>query len=258
MTTTRTTSHALAALTTAAVATATLLSGMTTAAAAQPAPAQAPRTAGVSASLETNVPPTTAAGRSVSAKASRPRAHKKVVYLTFDDGPNRRYTPAVLAELKRHNAKATFFMIGSQARANPSLVRQVRAQGHAIGNHTDTHPWLTRLSPGAIGSQLRRADATLGRTRCMRPPGGFVNGSVRSVAKAGGKQVVMWTVDPADWARPGTARISGTILRNTRPGSIILMHDGGGPRDQSVAALRTVLPRLKAQGYRFETLPSCR
>ncbi|WP_083876288.1 polysaccharide deacetylase family protein [Kineosphaera limosa] len=191
-------------------------------------------------------------------KHPRPTKGGKVAYLTFDDGPDRRYTPQVLALLAKYDAKATFFMIGSQAQANRPLVARVRAHGHAIGNHTQTHPWLTKVSPATVRDQLRRADSVLGRTTCMRPPGGFVNGVVRNEARAQGKQVVLWSVDPSDWSRPGAPRITSTILSKTRPGSVILLHDGGGPRTQSVAALAQVLPRLKAQGYRFETLPACR
>lgn len=201
-----------------------------------------------------------AAAPAANSAAARPgaRRHRKVVHLTFDDGPDRRYTPGVLALLKRYDAKATFFMIGSQARANPSLLRAVRRQGHAIGNHTYSHPWLNRLSAPAVRDQLRRTDAVLGRTTCMRPPGGFVNGTVRSVARSHGKRVYLWTVDPSDWSRPGAARISSSVLKSTRPGSVVLLHDGGGRRTQTVTALSTVLARLSAQGYRFEKLPGCR
>lgn len=182
----------------------------------------------------------------------------KVAYLTFDDGPNPTYTPQVLALLKRYDAHATFFMIGSAAKANPSLVKRVRAEGHVVGNHTYSHPWLTHLNAGGVRDQLRRTDAAVGRTTCMRPPGGFVNNTVRNVAAAEGKRVVMWSVDPSDWARPGVQNIIGRIVPRTHVGSIVLMHDGGGPRTQTVTALATVLSRLSAQGYRFETLPACR
>lgn len=189
--------------------------------------------------------------------AAKPRRPTKVAYLTFDDGPDRRYTPEVLALLRRYDARATFFMIGSQARANPGLVTTVRRQGHAIGNHTYSHPWLNRLPASAVRDQLRRTDAVLGRTTCMRPPGGFVHETVRSVARAEGKRVTLWTVDPADWRRPGAARITASVLGSTRPGSVILLHDGGGSRTQTVAALSGVLSQLSAQGYRFEKLPGC-
>lgn len=191
-------------------------------------------------------------------KAKKARRGGKVAYLTFDDGPNARFTPQVLSLLKQYNAKATFFMIGSSAKANPALVRRVRAQGHAIGNHTYSHPWLNKLSAAGIRSQLTRTDAVIGRTTCMRPPGGFVNNTVRKVARSQGKSVVMWSVDTRDWARPGAGVVSRNALRPARNGSVILMHDGGGPRQQTIAGLRTVLKTMTAQGYRFEKLPACR
>lgn len=219
-------------------------------------PSQAASVAGTAPVTMTEAMPAQAAttGRARAAN----RRSSKVVYLTFDDGPSAQYTPQVLRVLKKHHAKATFFMIGTNARSNPALVRRVRAEGHAVGNHTWSHPWLTRLSSSQVRSQIQRTDKVIGRTRCVRPPGGFVSPGVRRTIAGTGKKVAMWTVDPRDWARPGQASIQRTILANTRSGSIVLMHDGGGPRAQSVAALDVVLSRLKARGYRFETLPACR
>lgn len=197
------------------------------------------------------------AGEAAPATATRPQRPAKVVYLTFDDGPSR-YTPQVLRVLSKHRARATFFMIGTQAAADPAMVRRVRAHGHTLGNHTYSHPWLTRISSAAVASQLRRTDAVLGHTTCLRPPGGFVNASVRRVARAQGKATVLWDVDPQDWRRPGVAAITRTITRQARPGAVILLHDGGGERSQSVAALDRALTTLRARGYRFAPLPACR
>ncbi len=182
----------------------------------------------------------------------------KVVYLTFDDGPDPRNTPQVLELLKRYDAKATFFMIGAAAKTHPALVQQVRAEGHLLANHTYTHPWLNRVSPAVISDQLRRTDTVLGRTACVRPPGGFVSASVHSIARREGKKIVMWTVDPKDWTRPGAAAITNRVMKATRPGGIVLLHDGGGARPQTVSALGVLLARLSAAGYRFETVPACR
>lgn len=179
------------------------------------------------------------------------------VYLTFDDGPSAGYTPQVLDLLAQYHAQATFFMIGSQAQAQPGLVARVRAAGHVIGNHTYSHPWLTTLATPAIGTQISSTSAVLGGTKCLRPPGGYVDARVRSVAAGLGQNVVLWTVDPQDWSRPGTAAITNTVLAKTRAGSIVLMHDGGGDRSQSVAALRTILATLAARGYGFQALPQC-
>ncbi|WP_168582930.1 polysaccharide deacetylase family protein [Gephyromycinifex aptenodytis] len=203
---------------------------------------------------------TAAPTRRSSSSPTRSRTSNKVVYLTFDDGPNRVTTPKVLALLKKHDAKATFFMVGDQAQGTgkAALVRRVRAAGHAVGSHTYSHPALTTLPSEQIRRELRRTDALIGRTTCMRPPGGATNSTVASIARTEGKRVVLWNVDTMDWRRPGAAAILTETMSSTRPGSVVLMHDGGGPRAQTVQALAEALPRLAAQGYRFETLPSCR
>ncbi|WP_316525969.1 polysaccharide deacetylase family protein [Kitasatospora brasiliensis] len=192
------------------------------------------------------------------AQAAGPKA-AKVVYLTFDDGPSPAYTPKVLATLSRSGVRATFFEIGQNVAAHPSVTAQVARQGHSVQNHTWSHPDLRKLSASALNAQVADTDrairAQTGRTpSCLRPPYGAVNGTVRSKASALGKQVVLWSVDPADWSRPGTAAIRSRVLDNVRPGSVILLHDGGGDRSQTVAALPTIISTLKARGYTFATL----
>jgi len=181
----------------------------------------------------------------------------RVVYLTFDDGPSASGTPQVLALLAEYGAQATFFMVGSQAQAAPDLVAQVRAAGHAVGNHTYHHPWLTNLSDSGIGQEITSTSRAVGGTSCLRPPGGFVDARVRSVAASLGQSLVMWTVDPQDWRRPGAAAIAGAVLDRATSGSIVLLHDGGRDRSQTVAALRTILATLSARGDVFRTLPQC-
>ncbi|MFJ9461649.1 polysaccharide deacetylase family protein [Kitasatospora sp. NPDC101447] len=183
----------------------------------------------------------------------------KVVYLTFDDGPSSAYTPKVLATLARYGVRATFFEIGQNVAAHPSLTAEVARQGHSVQNHSWSHPDLRRLSGSALDSQVSATDrairARTGRTpTCLRPPYGALNATVRSHAAALGKQVVLWSVDPADWSRPGTAAIRSRVLNSVRPGSVILLHDGGGDRSQTVAALPAVISTLKARGYGFATL----
>ncbi|MFD8704802.1 polysaccharide deacetylase family protein [Kitasatospora sp. NPDC059648] len=182
-----------------------------------------------------------------------------VVYLTFDDGPSPTYTPRILSILNRYGVHATFFEIGENVAAHPSLTAQVARQGHSVQNHSWSHPDLRRLSPASFNSQVGDTDrairAQTGRTpKCLRPPYGAVNGAVRSRAAALGKEVVLWSVDPADWSRPGAAAIRSRVLRNVRPGSVILLHDGGGDRSQTAAALPDILSTLKARGYGFATL----
>lgn len=205
------------------------------------------------------------AGPTAQAAPQAKKPHKspatKVAYLTFDDGPTATYTPQVLSILRQHRAKATFFMIGRQAAARPSIVRQVRAEGHAIGNHTWDHPSLPPLPAAKIASQFSTTNAVLGRrATCMRPPGGATSPRVAALAAKQGMNVMLWNVDTRDWSRPGPARI--TTAATTPPvrggAPIILFHDGGGDRSQTLAALPGVLDSLTRAGYRFETLPACR
>ncbi|WP_045697828.1 polysaccharide deacetylase family protein [Streptomyces rubellomurinus] len=201
-----------------------------------------------------------AAGTAVGLPAAEARAAGgKVVYLTFDDGPSPAYTPKVLAVLDRYGVRATFFEIGQNVSAHPGVTGQVARRGHSVQNHSWSHPDLRKLSGPAVDAQVRNTDrairAQTGRTpTCLRPPYGAVNATVRSRAAADGKQVVLWSVDPQDWARPGTAAIQSRVLRDVRPGSVILLHDGGGDRSQTVAALPAILSTLKARGYGFGVL----
>ncbi|MFJ3221432.1 polysaccharide deacetylase family protein [Kitasatospora sp. NPDC086801] len=183
----------------------------------------------------------------------------KVVYLTFDDGPSPTYTPRILGILARYGVRATFFEIGQNVAAHPALTGQVARAGHSVQNHSWSHPDLRRLSASAVNAQVTNTDkairARTGRTpSCLRPPYGAVDGAVRSRAAALGKQVVLWSVDPTDWSRPGTAAIQSRVLKAVRPGSVILLHDGGGDRSQTAAALPAILATLKARGYTFGTL----
>jgi peptidoglycan/xylan/chitin deacetylase (PgdA/CDA1 family) len=180
------------------------------------------------------------------------QADGKVVYLTFDDGPDPRWTPEVLAVLQAHNAHGTFFILAEHANEHPDLVDQVRAAGNTIGNHSVSHPQLPKLSPAQLHHQI--ADGV--RSKCFRPPYGATNAAVRAEIRRNGMQQVLWDVDPQDWARPGTPTIVQRALAGAHPGAIILMHDGGGNRAQTVAALNQVLTALSARGYTFATL-SC-
>ncbi|WP_350274166.1 polysaccharide deacetylase family protein [Kribbella sp. HUAS MG21] len=183
----------------------------------------------------------------------------KYVVLTFDDGPDPEYTPKVLDILAKYDAKATFFEIGQNVRKHPALTKRIHAAGHSVQNHTWTHADLRTLSATAFRQQLASTDeairAQTGSTpACLRPPYGGVNATVRQRARALGKDLVVWTVDSRDWTKPGTTAIVQRVLKNVHNGSVILMHDGGGNRTQTVAALPAILQALKAQGYGFRTL----
>jgi peptidoglycan/xylan/chitin deacetylase (PgdA/CDA1 family) len=180
------------------------------------------------------------------------QARGKVVYLTFDDGPDARWTPEVLGVLAKHGAHGTFFMLQQNASAHPELVQQVRAAGNSVGNHSISHPQLTKVSPAQLHRQVANGIAS----KCFRPPYGATNARVKAEIKRDGMQQVLWDVDTNDWKRPGSATIAQRVLAGAHPGAIILMHDGGGNRAQTVAALDQALTSLSARGYGFATL-SC-
>jgi peptidoglycan/xylan/chitin deacetylase (PgdA/CDA1 family) len=177
--------------------------------------------------------------------------HGKVLYLSFDDGPHAVWTPKVLQILRKHNAHATFFVLGSEAAKRPDLLDVERAAGHHIGNHTWDHPMLTKL-PAA---KMRQEIFSGVKSKCFRPPFRDTNAAVEATAKANHQRQVLWDVDTNDWKKPGAAAIEHAILIGARPGAIVLMHDGGGNRAETVAALDRALTKLQHQGYTFHSLP---
>lgn len=194
-------------------------------------------------------------GRTAAPNPPERAPRRGTVYLTFDDGPDPTWTPRVLEVLRRHGAHAVFFQVGRNVAAYPDLVRQVRAEGHLVGNHSWSHARLTGLRARAVRLQLDRTDAALGgRVRCVRPPYGATDARVAGLVEARGQRTVLWDVDPQDWARPGADRLVRRILREVHDGARILLHDGGGDRRQTVAALDLVLTRLTARGYAFGLL----
>ncbi|MEU8512380.1 polysaccharide deacetylase family protein [Kitasatospora sp. NPDC048722] len=186
---------------------------------------------------------------------------RKVVALTIDDGPDPRYTPAVLDLLQKYGIRATFFLIGENAVEHPALVREIADRGHHIANHTWTHPDLRHLSDAKVKDELERTSDLLLKTTGRQPtwfraPGGDWSDSSLRIAADLGLRNMAWSVDPRDWARPGTSAIIDTILKDVRPGSIVLNHDGGGDRSQTVAAIKAYLPVLVDSGYFFTAPPN--
>jgi peptidoglycan/xylan/chitin deacetylase (PgdA/CDA1 family) len=184
-----------------------------------------------------------------------------VVHLTFDDGPTPAWTPRVLELLARHRAQATFFVVGRNAAAHPELVGQAYAAGHGVGNHTWTHRRLTRLGEAALAAEVGTTSAAIQRAtgapvRCLRPPYATVDAASAGRAGALGLRLVMWDVDSNDWRRPGAGVIAGRVLGRVRSGDVVLLHDGGGDRSQTLAALEQILASLSARGFRFS--PLCR
>ena len=174
------------------------------------------------------------------------------VYLTFDDGPSP-HTAGVLRVLTARHATATFFQLGVQQRRFPAAADQVRRQGSRIGNHTYDHRDLTTLTAAGIRSELGRGPAAV----CVRPPYGATNTLVRRIIAARHQRQVLWSIDTQDWSRPGTGTIRARALAGVRAGSIVLLHDGGGDRSQTLAALPSILDELGARGYTVAALPYC-
>jgi peptidoglycan/xylan/chitin deacetylase (PgdA/CDA1 family)/putative cell wall-binding protein len=179
-----------------------------------------------------------------------------VVTLTFDDGPDPRWTPAIQAALDRAGVTATFFALGPSAERYPGVVRDLHAAGHRIAGHTWDHVEWTRLHATALAWQLDHTaevltSITATRVACVRPPYGSISERILMEADARGQATVLWSVDPQDWTRPGAATIAARVLSAARPGSVILLHDGGGDRSQTLAALPDIIAGLAARGLQI-------
>lgn len=184
----------------------------------------------------------------------------KIVYLTFDDGPNPMNSPRLLRLLAREHVPATFFLVGQYLAMDPGHATRLWLGGHAVGNHTWSHVDLTLLDAGSILHQVRSTQRLMGPGggQCVRPPYGATNATVSSVLRLNGYRTVMWTVDPQDWAHQDAAYITSHVLGHVQDRSVVLLHDGGGPRSATIAAVRALIPQLRARGYEFRTVPACR
>lgn len=174
--------------------------------------------------------------------------------LSYDDGPDPKTTPQLLAILKEKNAQATFFLTGSNATANPATARQVADAGHAIGNHTFGHPYLTKLSPAAVKSEMDRTDAAIraatgSAPSLMRPPYGAADAAVQAAV---GKPLILWAVDSLDWQSKNPAVFVPKVLKEIMPGAVVLMHDVD---PTTIAGQQELITNLQAQGYRLVTVP---
>ncbi|MGN6275643.1 MAG: polysaccharide deacetylase family protein [Solirubrobacterales bacterium] len=190
-------------------------------------------------------------GGSAGLDTNGPR-DRKVVALTFDDGPSE-YTPEFLKVLREKEVHATFFEIGQEMSGREDVMRQILAEGDELGDHTMNH--VEYPGYGQIAGAAARIEADTHFKPCLfRPPGGALNESVIATAGSLGMRTITWDVDPRDWSLPGTSAIYSNIVSHAQPGSIILMHDGGGPRSETLAALPRVIDTLRARGYRFATV----
>ena len=188
--------------------------------------------------------------------ASNPASGARLVALTFDDGPWPGSTLAIVNILKAERVPGTFFEIGQQVKRSPQLSAAIVAAGNIVGNHSWSHPFLTKLKPAAVRKQITdTASAIKAATgvapTLLRPPYGAINRNVWAQAAATHESVVLWNVDSLDWTRPGVNKIVATVQKEAGRASIVLMHDGGGPRAQTVAALPKVIAWFRARGYTF-------
>lgn len=187
------------------------------------------------------------------------RTQEKVVALTFDDGPDPSYTESILNILKEKQVSATFFVLGEGVEANADLLRRMLKEGHEIGNHGYTHDYSQRYSQYKTLDEIRRTDkvvyaATGIHTYYYRPPGGLISKSQTENITRNGYEVILWSADSQDWRKPGINRIKKNVLTNVFPGAIVLFHDGGGIRSQTVGALEQIIDQLRINGYSFVTL----
>ena len=179
------------------------------------------------------------------------------IAITFDDGPHATLTPKLLDLLAAHHIKATFFVLGECVQQNPDVLKRAAREGHEIANHSWSHPNLGKMSDDAVRSQLKRTDDELHdilgtRPTLMRPPYGSITArQKRWIHDEFGYRIILWDVDPLDWKRPGPSVVTSRILKETRPGSIVLAHD---IHPGTIEAMPATLDQLEAKGFKFVTV----
>ena len=183
--------------------------------------------------------------------------NRKVVALTFDDGPNPKTTPRVLAILEAKQVKATFFVLGENIDKFPKVFAQEVIAGHEIGNHGYSHALLPKISKTQIEDEI---ETTANRIRTLaptptlfRPPEGKYDKNIIDIANNYHYTIILWSIDPQDWSSPPVNKVVDTVLNNIKPGSIILLHDGLYPLP-TPEALGTIIDRLKEQDYELVTV----
>jgi peptidoglycan-N-acetylglucosamine deacetylase len=186
---------------------------------------------------------------------------EKLVAFTFDDGPDPTYTPQILDALKKYKAKATFFVIGEEAERYPEIVKRQAAEGHEIGNHTYRHHFRDGYSPAMLKKELAKnseiIESLTGTSPTLfRPIAGYYDKEIVDTAIKGGYNVILWSwhQETRDWSRPGAAKITQNVISDTRPGDVIIFHDAGGDRSQTVKAVEDILEILYKNGYQCTTV----
>lgn len=188
---------------------------------------------------------------------SVPTAHK-VVALTVDDGPHAKTTPELLAVLKAKQVKATFFVLGANAEAHPEIIVQTLSEGHEIACHAFSHQRLNRLTQAEVNGEFDRFESLLQKLAApsptfFRPPDGAYNDALVALARQRGYITVLWSVDAGDWRQPPVDTVVQNVLKQVKPGAIILMHDGQYPLPTAQAAA-IIIDKLQSQGYQFLTM----
>lgn len=201
-------------------------------------------------------PPRAAPRRTLVRRAPllRVSGRGRTMVLTFDDGPDPRYTPYILDTLREYDVRAMFFVCGEMVVHNRDLLARMAEEGHVVGNHTWSHPLLIRLSRDRIRAEMERTsdvveEAYGERPAWFRAPYGAWNRTAFRLGAELGMEPLAWTVDTLDWTTPGTPAIVDRVENGAAPGVVVLSHDAGGDRSQSVRALRTYLPQLLDSGY---------
>ncbi|RFB15337.1 polysaccharide deacetylase family protein [Bacillus sp. HNG] len=185
---------------------------------------------------------------------------KKVVAFTFDDGPHPIYTPQILDIFKSVGGSATFFMVGEEMENHPELVKRVANEGHEIGNHTYSHPFLSKVNNEECLGEIERNEIVIEelvgqKPVLFRPPYFDYNDEVcRVLDKKGYSMIGAVNLDARDWEQPGVEHIFEASLKCVKKGSILIFHDGYGNRIQTVEAVRMLVQRMKDQGYHFVTV----
>jgi peptidoglycan/xylan/chitin deacetylase (PgdA/CDA1 family) len=179
--------------------------------------------------------------------------NKKLIALTFDDGPHSKYTKELLKILKEEDAKATFFVLGSRAKYYPEILKQAAEEGHQIGNHSYSHKQLASLEDKKIKDEIDRTnkiikDATGIGTIALRPPYGEADDKTKKIANS---PIILWSVDPEDWKLKDAKKVAKSVVKNTKEGSIILMHD---IYPTTIEATKQIIKDLKKKGYTFVTV----
>ena len=195
-------------------------------------------------------------GGAVTLSEAALRAHdKKVIALTFDDGPDPINDPAILRLLASHKAVATFFVIGRDADGRLDQIKAMIAAGNEIGNHSWNHRMFARMPGDVQAAEMRRTDELLASAgisvHWFRPPYGSYTTETLSVAKGEGLETILWSADPSDWRNPRPATIARRVIRDIRPGAVILMHSTSS---HTVSALPAILDHATANGFQFVTL----